>query len=155
MLSKKVLALLALGVVLTGVAARAEELDDRDYIDIRKHKYGELGAAFKAINDQLKAPKPNLVVIRANVRTITEMASAQYRWFRPGSGPESEEKTAALPAIWKEPAKFKAAQDAFALQAKSFAGVAAGADVDAIRASAKSLGGACAACHKQFRDNDK
>jgi len=144
--------LAAASVVL--VRAQDEEMSDADYIAARRQHYGELGTAVKAIRDQLKASAPNLNVIRESTETVVKASVTQYHYFRAGSGKETEEKTAALPTIWSEPAKFKAAQDNFRVEADAFNKVVAYGDLSKIQEAFKSLGGVCKACHEHFREPD-
>jgi cytochrome c556 len=120
--------------------------------DVRTRVNGlrELGAAYKAINDSLRG-EPQTIMIQMSARQVANAAKAQYGWFPAGSGPQPGIKTAAKPEIWEQPAKFKAAQDAFAAEAAAFQKIAAGGDAEAMRAEARKLGGTCKACHDQFR----
>jgi cytochrome c556 len=146
---------IACALTTAAIGASAALADDIDqYIDNRISNYREMGAAFKAVNDQLKTPAPNISTIRQSSKIISNVGAHQYSWFKPGSGPESGAKTKALPAIWDTPEKFKAAQDAFRAQADLFAAAAASGDPKRITASAKTLGAACSACHRSFRRDD-
>ena len=122
-----------------------------DLVKTRVQAYRELGASFKNVNDELRSPKPQTMVLQLSARQIKNVASQQYGFFPAGSGPQAGVKTKALPAIWANRAGFKAAQDAFAKQANAFAAVAGTGDVAKIRAQAKALGATCQSCHKQFR----
>ncbi|MET0251451.1 MAG: cytochrome c [Novosphingobium sp.] len=122
-----------------------------DVIRTRHDSYRELGAAFKNVNDELRTPKPQAMILQLSARQIRNVAQQQYGWFPAGSGPQSGVKTKALPAIWSNPGGFKAAQDAYAKQANAFYQTAASGDVAKVRIAAKALGATCAGCHKQFR----
>jgi cytochrome c556 len=113
----------------------------------------ELGAAFKNVNDELKGGSPQIYIIQLSARQISSAARQQYGWFPAGSGPQPGVKTNAKREIWAQPAQFKAGQDAFAAQAAAFAKVAAGGDMNAIRAQAKQLGATCTACHHAYRED--
>jgi cytochrome c556 len=145
---------LALGAVLcfaAAAAAWAGSLSEADYVAARQAKYKDLGAAFKTVMDQLRQSPADLGAIRQSAKAIATMSADQYGLFRPGSGPESGAKTKAKPTIWTDPAAFKAAQDQFHTRAAEFLAAVAGTDQAAITVSARQLGGACAACHTQFR----
>lgn len=126
-----------------------------DQVRTRIEGLRELGAAFKAVNDGLRSPTPQTIMIQMSARQIRNAATAQYGWFPPGSGPQPGVKTAAKPEIWTQPARFRQLQDAFAAQATAFQRAAASNDVNAIRAAARSLGQSCKACHDQFRNESK
>ena len=61
-------------------------------------------------------------------------------------------KTAALPAIWSEPAKFKDAQDNLQKQVQALVAVSRGGDEAAQKAAIGAVGKACGACHQNFRE---
>lgn len=114
--------------------------------------FRELGAAFKAVNDGLRSPAPQTMLIQMSARQIRNAATQQYTWFPAGSGPQPGVKTAAKPEIWSQAARFRQLQDAFAAQASAFQRTAGSGDVAAIRTAARSLGASCKACHDQFRN---
>jgi cytochrome c556 len=114
----------------------------------------QLGAAFKTVRDGLRGDEVQTVLIQMAARQIRNSAKAQYGWFPVGSGPASGVKTTAKAEIWSQPAKFKAAQDAFAAEAAVFQQIAAGGNPAAIRAEAAKLGGTCKACHDDFRTEE-
>jgi cytochrome c556 len=137
-----------------GVVLADEEFDPRPVIEGRQSALREIGAAFKAITDELKKPTPSLPSIRYNARQIDELTKQQNFWFPAGTGPESDLETAARPEIWKQPAEFKAQQVALGERAAQLAKVAAGSDVAAIKAQWQALGKTCKSCHERFRYED-
>jgi cytochrome c556 len=142
----RILASLALaGIAAPLLAAPA------DQVRTRVDGFRELGAAFKAVNDGLRGPSPQNVLIQLSARQIRNAAMAQYNWFPAGSGPQVGVKTAAKPEIWSQAAHFRQLQDGFATQAASFQRAATSGNADAMRAGARSLGASCKACHDQFR----
>lgn len=122
-----------------------------DVVRSRVEAYRELGASFKNVNDELRSAKPQAMILQLSARQIRNVANQQYNWFPAGSGPQPGVKTKALPAIWKNAAGFKGAQDAFAKQANAFYQAASTGDAAKVRVAAKSLGATCQSCHKQFR----
>lgn len=131
-----------------------------DPVKSRIEVYRELGASFKNVNDELRKPTPQTYLIQLAARQIGQTAKAQYGFFPAGSGPQTGGKapgvkTYAKAEIWSQPARFKAAQDAFAVQAASFAKVAAGGDPARLRVAAKALGQSCSGCHKVYRTEKK
>ena len=58
--------------------------------------------------------------------------------------------TTAAPKIWEDMAGFKAAGDKYLADVKA-AVAAAPADVDALKAQFKTIGGDCGACHQTYR----
>jgi cytochrome c556 len=61
-------------------------------------------------------------------------------------------KTAALPPIWSEPAKFKAAQDNLQNAVQALVKVSRGGDEASQKAAIGAVGKACGACHQDFRE---
>jgi len=61
-------------------------------------------------------------------------------------------KTAALPAIWSEPAKFQEAQDNFHKAVQNLVSVSRGGDEAAQKAAIGGVGKTCGGCHQNFRE---
>ena len=61
------------------------------------------------------------------------------------------EKSAALPEIWKDPAKFKAAADAMQSEIGKLVAAAKGGNEAAIKAALGDTGKTCGGCHNTFR----
>lgn len=143
-------AVVGVAAALAGGAALAAQTAAQT-IAARQAGYKQMGAAFKTINDQLRAGSPDTVAIAAASRRIGEISTAQFGWFPKGSGPEAGVKTRAKAAIWSDSARFAAAQKVLQTEAVKMQRLAAAKDVAGMRAQAKALGGACAGCHKPFR----
>jgi cytochrome c556 len=60
-------------------------------------------------------------------------------------------KSAALPAIWNEPAKFKQAQDNFHNAVDALVRASKGGDEAAMKSAIGGVGKACGGCHENFR----
>jgi cytochrome c556 len=138
-------------VALVAVAPPAVAAGAAEVVRSRVDAYRELGASFKNINDELRSPKPQAMVLQLSARQVRNVANQQYGFFPTGSGPQAGVKTKALPAIWSKGPAFKAAQDAFAKEANAFYKAAQANNVAAARTAAKSLGATCKSCHTQFR----
>ena len=61
-------------------------------------------------------------------------------------------KTAALPAIWSEPAKFKEAQENLQNAVQALVKVSRGSDEATQKAAIGAVGKTCGACHQNFRE---
>jgi len=61
------------------------------------------------------------------------------------------EKSAALPAVWSDPAKFKTAIDNFQNAVQALVKVSRGGDEAAQKAAIGGLGKTCGGCHQDFR----
>jgi cytochrome c556 len=60
-------------------------------------------------------------------------------------------KSAALPAIWSEGAKFKQAQDSFQDAVQGLVRASKGSDEAATKAAIGAVGKTCGGCHQNFR----
>ena len=144
--SHRILAGIALALVAAPLMASPGQ-----QVQTRVDGLKALGGAFKAVNDALRSEQLEPIPLQQAARRISTAARDQYRWFPAGSGPESGVKTSAKPEVWSRRAAFRLAQDNFAAAARSFEHAAASGNVEALRGEARKLGGACKACHDQFR----
>lgn len=142
-----------IGTMVLALAAMATPLlaAPADTIRSRIANYRELGSAFKAVNDGLRGGEVQTVLIAQSARQIRNASRGQYEWFPAGSGPASGGKTRAKSEVWTQPAKFKAAQDAFGKAADDFQRAVTSKDIAAIRVGAQKLGATCKGCHDSFR----
>ncbi len=139
----------------TGIAFAQEDFDPQPIIEGRQSALRDIGAAFKGITDELRKSQPSLPLIRQYARQIEDLSQQQKFWFPPGTGPEADIETAAMPVIWERPAEFKAGQAAMGEQATKLAKIAGGDDLKAIRAQWQALGRTCKGCHDKFRAEDE
>jgi cytochrome c556 len=63
-------------------------------------------------------------------------------------------KSGALPAIYKEPAKFKEAQTRLRSEVEKLVATAKGGDEAAVKAQIQAVDKACGGCHESFRERD-
>lgn len=64
-------------------------------------------------------------------------------------------KSEALPAIWKEPGKFKQAQEHFEREVGDLAAAVRGGNEANVKSAIGAVGKACGACHQDFREKQK
>lgn len=140
---------IAVAVVALGVSPALAA--PTDPVRSRVAGYRELGTSFKALNDALRRGSGEAGALGQAAARIRAASRAQYGWFPKGSGPRPGVKTAAKPAIWSDPAKFRNAQDAFAGAAQALEQVARSGDAAAVKAQARKVGAACKGCHDVFR----
>jgi cytochrome c556 len=120
-------------------------------IAARQAGYKKMGAAMKALNDQLKTDAPAKAVMIAAAQTIATTAREQPKLFPAGSGSTAGVATDALPGIWTDRATFDGQMGKLIAESGKLVAVTNGGNAHAIRAQAKATGGTCAACHRQFR----
>ena len=114
-----------------------------------------LGAAAKAIGEQLKSGAPDIQIVKINAVKIKDASEVLPTWFPAGSGQEAEPKSHALPVIWTDRAKFE-------IKAKALATAAAQLHADAqaektadIGPDMRDVGAACKGCHETFKAKDE
>jgi cytochrome c556 len=132
-------------------AAPAAAPSPQAAIAARQAGFKKMGAAMKALNDQLKSGAPAKDVMENAARTVALTAREQAKLFPAGSGASAGVKTDALPNIWTDRATFDALMGRLATESGKLQAVTGGGDAAAIGAQAKATGAACGACHRQFR----
>lgn len=125
-----------------------------DTIKGRQANFKKMGAATKAIVDEIRKSDPSVAVIRASAASLNAAGTAALKAFPRGSGAAAGIKTDALPTIWQKPKEFAAARQKFLAASRAFSREAAGGDVVKIRTAFGALGATCKGCHDQFRAED-
>lgn len=141
-----VLALAAALISATTVAAAPVQT-----ITTRQNNFKQMGRAQKAIGDELKKGNPDLGIIRTNADTLAGLAPQVGRWFPRGTGKDSHAKTAALPVIWQQTARFNGSVNQLTAAARGLQRAAAAGSLAQIRAAVPAVGGACKGCHDTFK----
>lgn len=141
-------------MLVVALSGNAEEGDVKAVIEGRQANLRDLGAAFKAIADELKKSAPSLALIRHNAEQVDALAQQQRFWFPPGSGPESDIETSAKPEIWTRPREFVDAQQAFSKEAARLREVASASDIEALKTQYRAVGKTCKGCHDTFREEE-
>jgi cytochrome c556 len=124
-------------------------------IHARQANYKQMGAAMKAINDELHGSNPSLAGLRTRTRVIAGFAPQLLRWFPHGTGPEAGVRTRALPAIWSNHRGFTRAGAVLVVAARELDGAARRGDLAAVRAALPRVRGACSGCHDDFRSEEE
>jgi cytochrome c556 len=135
---------LALAAGLTGVAALKD----------RQAHMKALGAAGKALSDQLRSGKPDGAIVKVQTAKIAALAGEMPTWFPAGSGPETGVKTRALPLIWTDGAEFSADTKGLKAAADKLDAAAASGDMSAVGPAVQGVGKACTTCHDKFRGKE-
>ena len=137
-----------LGVVATGAIAQTAVANA---VKARHEGFKAQGAAFKAINDELKKDSPSMAVITPAAAKVKESSGLLPGWFPKGSGPESKLETDAKAEVWSDAAGFQAAVTKFQGEASKLAAVATAGDLAGVKVAARDTGGACKGCHDKYR----
>lgn len=155
-----VVASLALVIGLAACSQQAPESDKAaagsdvaapSPIAARQAEFKRIGAANKAIGDQLKQSAPSAEIVRTNAAIIARLAPQVPSWFPAGSGAVAGEETEALPAIWERNEEFTLRAADFARAADALEAAASAGDSAQIRAASEALGQTCKSCHTVFR----
>lgn len=143
--------IVTIAVVLAMTAGGALAATAAETIAARQAGYKQMGAAFKGLNDELKAGTPDKAKLTAFAKTMNIQARLVPGWFPKGSGPEAGVKTKAKADIWADPAKFATLSKNLQTETAKLQTAAASGDLDALRAQVRATGGACKSCHEPFR----
>jgi cytochrome c556 len=153
-LNTRVAAIGAVAMLFAG-AAVATGLSGAEAAKARMGHMKALGAAAKALVDQMHSGAPDAALVKVEAAKIAAAAQAIPTWFPPGSGPESGAKTHARPMVWSDPAAFTAARDKLVLAAGALDTAAAAGDLAGVSAAMHPVGAACKGCHDKFKVPDK
>jgi cytochrome c556 len=121
----------------------------------RHENFEKMGAAFKGLNDELRKGSPDKAVLASNARVINTQATALPTWFPRGSGVQARAMSEAKNEIWTDAAGFTAAASNLRAEAGKLNAVAAGGDIDAIKAQVRPTFMACKGCHEKYRQEKK
>ncbi|CAN7281689.1 cytochrome c [Phenylobacterium sp. LjRoot219] len=121
----------------------------------RHDNFKQVGAAFKAINDEARKGSPDQAALAANAQKLNGLARQMGGWFPKGSGAESGVKTHAKPDVWSDPQGFAAAVQKLQGATGQLQQVTASGDAAGLKAQVQATGGACKGCHDKFRVPDK
>jgi len=146
-------ALSAMALMSGGPAEAVEGAAERA-VAARQAGFKQIGAAFKAVNDELRAGKPDLTEIAAAAARLETHASQLPTWFPRGSGPESGAKTGARAAVWSDAAGFADAAANLRTQTARLTVLAREGDLAPVRKQAAQVGAACKSCHTVYREED-
>ncbi|MDX2276637.1 MAG: cytochrome c [Hyphomonadaceae bacterium] len=146
---------LGAAIALSAIAGFAvAQTSTASVIETRESQFRRLGAAFKGMNEAVRAREPNMASIRANAVTIEELAQQLPTWFPAGSGPGAGAPTAAKTEIWSDAAGFADQAHLFQTAAADLSAAARRGEMSAIRTEVRTLGQRCASCHTEFRERD-
>jgi cytochrome c556 len=157
---KAAVAATALGAVIAGAAIAhnvgpAPKTPAGKAAAARHDNFKQVGAAFKAINDEARKGSPNQAALAANAQKLNGLARQMGGWFPKGSGAESGVKTDAKSEVWSDPQGFAAAVQKLQGATGKLAQVSASGDTAGLKAQVQATGGACKGCHDKFRVPDK
>lgn len=129
--------------------AQAQFAKPEDAIKYRKSALTVMAAHFGRVAAMANGRVPfDAAAVASNAAIAEEMSKLPYVAFVEGS---DKGETGAKPEVWSNNAKFKAAAEKLQGEMTKLAVTAKGGNIDAIKAQAGVVGGACKACHDDFR----
>ena len=142
------LALAVLALAAASVQAQPAFASPKDAIKFRKDTLKEMQQNFKRVADMASGKADfDAKVAETSAARAAELIKLPWAGFGPGT-----EGGKALPAIWKEQDKFKAAAAKGEEEVAKLAAAAKTGSLDAIKAAIGGAGASCKACHDSFRE---
>jgi len=143
------LAILAVAGVVTALPAAAQFAKPEDAVKYRKAAFTVMAAHFGRVGAMVQGRAPfDAAAAQANLEIANSMAKLPFTAFGPGT---DVGETRAKPNIWSDNAKFVAAANKMAEEMGKLNVAAKSGNLDQIKAAFGPVGGACKACHDDFR----
>lgn len=148
MIRTRLLSALALAALLGASAANAA--DPERAIHYRQNVFGLVGWNFSAMGEMVRDKRPwDAAEFSNRAERVAQLSKMTDEGFPPGSATGA--MTEAKPSIWDNLADFNAKMDDFRREADALASIAKGGDADAMKAQFAKTGGACKACHDEYK----
>ena len=143
------LAVLAVAGVVTALPAAAQFAKPEDAVKYRKAAFTVMAAHFGRVGAMANGRVPfDAAAAQANMEVANAMAKLPFTAFGPGTDVGD---TRAKPNIWSDNAKFTAAANKMVEEMGKLNAAAKTGNLDQIKAAFGPVGGACKACHDDFR----
>jgi cytochrome c556 len=143
------LAALAAAGIVTALPAAAQFAKPEDAIKYRKAAFTVMAAHFGRIGAMADGKVPfDAAAVQANAEIATMMSKLPYTAFGPGTDTGD---TRAKPNVWSDNAKFTAAATKMQEEMAKLNVAAKSGNLGQIKAAFGPVGGACKACHDDFR----
>ena len=108
-----------------------------------------IGKYFGPLGGMAQGKVPyNAQVVQRNAGYLDNLSRMPWDGFAAGT---QNEKSRALPAVWKEADKFKEAASRFENEAAKLYQASRGGDEAAVKAQIGAVGKSCGGCHDNFR----
>ena len=140
---------LAFAAAAVALPAAAQFQKPEDAIKYRKATSTVMAAHFSRLGAMANGRVPfDAKVAAENAEIVNTLAALPWDAFGPGT---DKGDTRALPAIWTEQAKYKAAADKMVAEVGKLNAAAKTGNLDAIKTAFGAAGQSCKACHDNFR----
>ena len=148
----KAIASFALAALAAGIAgpAAAQFAKTEDAIKYRQSALFVMGQHFGRLGAMANGRVPFDAKAAAENADLV-LTLSQLPWAGFGPGTDKGAPTKAEPAIWAEPAKFKAASEKLQAEAVKLAAAAKTGNLDNLKAAFGPTAASCKACHDDFR----
>jgi cytochrome c556 len=139
---------IAAGLALSAAALPLQaQVKPEDQIKLRKSAYALMGNNFGSLAAMAQGKKPfDRDLAARNARLVATLADVPREHFGPGS---DKGDTKAKPEIWSNRADFDAKMDKMIAETKRLPDAAA--DLATLKKAVGDVGGACKACHDDYR----
>ena len=137
--------------LITALPASAQFQKPEDAVKYRKSAFTVMGNHFGRIGAMAQGRVPfDANVAAANADIVVTMSKLPYAGFVEGTG--GTEKGSPNAKVWSDRAGFDAAAKKMQDEVVKLAAAARGNNLDAMKAAFGSAGGACKACHDDYRN---
>ncbi len=143
--------LAALGLGPAALAQDAPTTPGGKAVLARQAHMKDLNKAAGGLGAELRKDAPDKTAVAADATAVAGLAKDLPTWFPKGSGPEAGVKTAAKAEVWSDAEGFATAVTKLQGETAKLQQLAAAGDLDAVKAQARAVGGACKGCHDQYR----
>ena len=152
MMKKLLLAAATVAGLAAALPAAAQFQKPEDAIKYRQSALTVMSTHFGRVGAMVQGKVPfDAAAAASNGEIVAMMSKLPFVAFVDGTSLSAAGNTKAKPEIWTERAKFDAAASKMQEEAVKFAAATKGGNLDQIKAAAGNLGGACKACHDDFR----
>lgn len=140
---------LAAAAITLSAPASAQFAKPEDAIKYRKSALTVMAAHFGRLGAMATGKAPfDAKAAAENADVVVAMSKLPWAAFGPGT---DTGETKAKPEIWKEPAKFKAAQEKMQGEVVKLAAAAKTGNLDNLKAAFGPAAESCKGCHDEFR----
>ena len=148
---KSIVSLVIAAAAVSLVApAQAQFAKPEDAIKYRRAALTVMSAHFGRVAAMANGRVPfDAAAVASNAAVAESVSKLPYAAFIEGS---DKGDTKARPEVWTDNAKFRAAAEKMQGEMAKLAVVAKAGNIDAIKTQAGATGGACKACHDDFRN---
>jgi cytochrome c556 len=145
-----ILASIAVTGAVAALPAAAQFQKPEDAIKYRQGALTVLGAHFGRIGAMAQGKVPFDAKVAADNAAIVATV-AKLPWAGFGEGTDKGLPNRSKPEIWSNSAKFKELADRMQAKVAELDAAAKSGNFDQVKAAAGGVGGACKACHDDFR----